>query len=137
MANTANMTFRALTPTGDWIFGNGLGAYASQQQAIALNIQTSVLMWAGDCFFALNGNGLVPWINWLGLMNTGNQARLNAALQTLLSGCYGVMSVQSAVVNVNRFTRQFTASYTVTTIYSQQVTNVVQILSGQQQLVIT
>ncbi len=132
---TQNMTFRALTPSGDWVFGSGLGAYATGQNAIALLLKTSVAMWAGDAFFALNGNGVAPWVNWLGLMNTGRQQQLNAALQTLLFSCYGVMGVTVAAVNVDPYTRSFSASYSVTTIYSQQITNTVQIASGQSQLV--
>lgn len=100
--------------------------YASGQQAIALNIQTSVLMWAGDCFFSLAG-----WINWKGLLNVGQQKNLDAALQGLLAQAFGVQQIISASVTVNPTTRQFFANYTVVTVYSQQVTSQVQILSGQ------
>lgn len=134
MANP-NMTFRALTPSGDWVFGSGLGAYATGQAAIGLLLVTSVRMWAGDAFFALNGNGVAPWVNWLGLTNTGRQQQLNAALQTLLFGCYGVMSVTAASVDINPNTRTFSATYSVQTIYSQQITNTIQIASGQSQLI--
>lgn len=120
------MIFRQLTSNGDWTFGAGLSNYASAQQAIALNIQTSVLMWMGDCFFSLSG-----WINWKGLLNIGQQAKLDSALQNLLSQSYGVMAIVSASVVVNPTTRLFFATYTVDTVYSQQVTNQVQILSGQ------
>ena len=127
----ANMTFRQLTAAGDWTFGAGLGNYASAQQAIALNIQTSVLMWAGDCFFSLSGgNGLPPWVNWKGLFSVGTQAQLNAALVDVIAACYGVASVVSASVVVNATTRFASANYTVNTVYSQQVTSQVAILSG-------
>lgn len=120
------MIFRQLTSSNDWTFGAGLANYASAQQAIALNIQTSVLMWQGDCFFSLPG-----WVNWKGLLNIGTQKALDVALQTLLAQCNGVMGIVGATVTVNATTRQFFASYTVDTVYSQQVTNQVQILSGQ------
>lgn len=120
------MIFRQLTADGDWTFGAGKGNYASNQQAIALNIQTSVLMWKGDCFFSLPN-----WVNWKGLMNVGQQRNLDAALQALLLQCYGVTSIVAASVSVNPTTRRFFASYTVNTVYSQQVTSQVQILSGQ------
>lgn len=120
------MIFRQLTSAGDWTFGAGLANYASTQQAIALNIQTSILMWQGDCFFSLSG-----WVNWKGLMNVGQSKNLNSALQLQLSRCYGVMNVLSASVTVNPSTRMASATYLVNTVYSQQVTNNVQILSGQ------
>lgn len=120
------MNFRQLTANNDWTFGGGLSNYASGQQAIELNIQTSVLMWAGDFFASLNG-----WINWKGLLNVNQQKNLDAALQGLLSQCYGVQTINSASVVVNTTTREFFAVYDVTTVYSQQVVSQVQILSGQ------
>lgn len=120
------MIFRQLTADHDWTFGAGRGNYASNQQAIALNIATSVLMWKGDCFFSLPN-----WINWKGLLNVGQQKNLDTALQTLLLQCYGVTSIVKAAVIVNPTTRKFFASYTVNTVFSTQVTNQVQILSGQ------
>lgn len=120
------MNFRQLTISGDWTYGGGLSNYSSGQQAIALNIKTSVLMWAGDFFASLNG-----WINWKSLMNVGKEASLNAALQGILSQAFGVQQVINAAVVVNPTTRQFFATYTVVTVYSQQVTSQVQILSGQ------
>lgn len=120
------MNFRQLTSDGDWTFGGGLSNYASGQQAIELNIQTSILMWAGDCFFSLAG-----WINWKGLLNVGQQNNLNAALQGVLSQCFGVQEIISSSVIVNPTTREFFATYTVVTVYSEQVTSQVQILSGQ------
>lgn len=121
------MIFRQLTADGDWTFGAGLGNYAPDQQSINLNIQTSLLMWEGDCFFALSG-----WINWKGLFSVGTQAQLNGAVQNLLAQCYGVMDVVSASVVVNPTTRLAFATFTVNTVYTQQVVNQVAILSGQQ-----
>lgn len=120
------MNFRQLTSLGDWTFGAGLGNYASAQQAINLNIRTSVLMWAGDFFTSLPG-----WINWRGVLNVGQQSNLNTQLFNLLSSCYGVQAVISASIVVNPTTRMAVATYTVDTIYSQQITSQVQILSGQ------
>lgn len=121
------MIFRQLTGSNDWTFGAGLANYASGQQAVALNIKTSVQMFQGDCFFSLPN-----WVNWKGLLNVGQQNNLDAALQSLLARTADVMEVISAKVVVNPTTRQFFASYVVATVYSQQVTGQVQILSGQQ-----
>lgn len=126
MATTSDMIFRQVTSSGDWTFGAGLGNYSSKTQAIALNIQTSVLMWSGDFFASLN-----PWINWKGLLNVGQQNNLNSALNNLISQCYGVMDVPSASIIVNPTTRMAFAQYTVDTVYSTTVVNNVQILSGQ------
>lgn len=119
------MTFRQLTLNGDWSFGNGVSSYAVNQDAIALNIKTAVRMWAGDSFWSLTG-----WVNWKGLFNIGGQNRLDAALQTILLQCYGVMQVVSASVKYDQKTRIAVASYVVNTVYSQQITDEVQLLSG-------
>lgn len=119
------MIYRQLTPTNDWTFGNGVSSYATNQQAIALNIKTAIQMWAGDSFWSLTG-----WINWKGLFAIGGQNQLNTALQTLLLQCYGVMSVVSASVTFSTSTRQATVSYTVNTVYSQQISASIQLLSG-------
>ena len=120
------MNFRQLTSTGDFTFGGGLANYATGPQAIALNLSTSIKMWAGDFFGSLNG-----WINWKSLLNVGQQNNLNAALQTLISQSYGIQAVNSASVIVNPTTRVAFAQYDVLTVYSTQVVNNVQILSGQ------
>lgn len=120
------MIFRQLTKSNDWTFGAGLANYAQAQQAIALNIQTLVLSWVGDCFFSLPTG-----INWKALLNVGQQKNLNSALQVLLSNAYGVMNVVSGSVVVNPTTRMAVATYTVNTVYSQQISNQLQILIGQ------
>jgi hypothetical protein len=120
------MNFRQLTSTGDWTFGGGLANYATGQQAIELNLSTSIKMWAGDFFASLS-----PWINWKSLLNVGQQNNLNAALQTLISQSYGISAINSASVIVNPTTRMAFATYDVLTVYSTQVVNQVSVLSGQ------
>jgi len=120
------MNFRQLTSTGDWTFGGGLANYASATQAIELNLQTSIQMWQGDFFASLAG-----WVNWKGLMQVGTQKQLNAALQSVISNCYGVQQIISAAVVINTTTRQFFPTYDLVDIYSEQVVNQIQILSGQ------
>lgn len=120
------MNFRQLTVNGDWTFGAGLSNYASGQQAIALNLKTSIQMWAGDFFASLAG-----WINWKGLMQVGTQKQLDAALEALISRSYGIAGITSATVVVNPVSRRFSPTYAVDTVYSQQVVDQAKILSGQ------
>lgn len=120
------MQFRQLTKNNDWTFGGGLANYASGSQAIELNLLTSIQMWAGDFFASLGG-----WINWKGLMQIGTQKALNAALQSLISRTYGIQNINSASVTYNPTTRKFFPTYNVNDIYSEQLVNQIQILSGQ------
>ena len=118
------MIFRTLDANGDWNFGCGVQNFARGQQAIALNLQTLIQCWVGDCFFSLPTG-----VNWKQLMNYGQQANLNSALQSLVLRAYGVVSIVSSKIDFNATSRKFTASYTVNTVYSQQVTNQLTILS--------
>lgn len=119
------MIFRQLDANSDWTFGKGKSNYAQGQQAIALNIATSVRSWVGDCFFSLPSG-----INWKALLNVGRQKDLDAALQNLLINCYGVMAVVSASVQFSSSSRTLAATYTVDTVYSQTIKNQIQVLSG-------
>lgn len=119
------MIFRNLDSDGDWTYGKGVQNFAREQKAIALNIQTLILSWVGDCFFNLQSG-----IDWKQLLNYGQQANLNAALQSLLAGAYGVVRLVSADVLFNPTTRNLAASYVVDTVYSQGVRNQINVLEG-------
>lgn len=121
----ANMIFRQLTTSGDWTFGAGTSGFAQAEQAINLNVQTLIKSWQGDCFFDLQAG-----INWKGLLNVGQQKNLNAALQNLLAAAYGVVQVRTSAVAFDPFDRSLTATYTVDTVYTQNVVSQVSILSN-------
>lgn len=119
------MIFRQLDVNGDWTFGKGIQNFAQNQQAIALNLQTLIRSWVGDCFFSLPTG-----INWKQLMNYGQSANLDSALQILILQAYGIVNVASATILFNSATRNFTASYTVNTVYSTSITSQLSILSS-------
>ena len=118
------MIFRQLDANGDFTWGKGVQNFARGQQAIALNLQTLIQCWVGDCFFALQMG-----INWKQLMNYGPNAGLDSALQVLILRAYGVVSMVSATIRHDAQSRNFTASYTVDTVYTKAVTNQLTILS--------
>ena len=122
------MIFRQLDVNGDWTYGKGTQNFARDQQAIALNLQTLVRSWQGDCFFSLQSG-----INWKQLMNYGQQANLDTALQTLILQAYGVVGFPPGTppsINFNSSSRHFAAVYTVNTVYSTQITEQLAILSN-------
>lgn len=121
------MIFRNLDANGDWEWGAGAENYLRNEAAIELNIETSIKCWVGDCFFALQFG-----INWKALLAVGQQQALDSALQTLILSSYGVVSLVSAGVVFNPATRNLTASYTINTVYSQNVTNTLSVLPGVQ-----
>lgn len=119
------MIFRQLDSNGDWTFGKGIANYAQNDGAIALNIRTSLLSWVGDCFFDLPAG-----IEWIRLLDTGQQNNLQIALQSLILKSYGVVSVESVSALFNINTRKLDVQYKVETIFSANFQSQVSILAG-------
>ncbi len=113
------MIIRNLDSSHDFTFGSGLANYISSNPAIALNIETRILSWIGDCFFD-TGAG-IDWANRLGSKN--QQKILQADLQRIILQSYGVTGIMNfGIIIVNR---AFTATYTINTIFSSGYTNTV------------
>ena len=113
------MQFRNLDENGDWRFGKGKNDYASSDQAIGLDIQTRLLSWFGDCFFAQT-EGL-DWVNRLGTKN--QRTLLEADLRRIILQTEGVTAMVS--FDTILVDRQFTANYSVDTIYTGTITSTI------------
>lgn len=114
-----SMTFRGITGSCDWTFGQGVNTYFVREQAIAANIRTSLLFFLNDCFFAMNVG--VDWWNLLGTKNP--QAQANILLQTrqTLIRCEGVVRINSVTTQLDSTTRRLTISYVIDTVFSRNV----------------
>jgi hypothetical protein len=121
------MIIRNLDANGDWEWGAGVENYLRNEDAINLNIETSIKSWVGDCFWALQFG-----INWKALLSVGQQKALDSALQTLILSSYGVMGLTAASAVFNPADRNLTATYTIDTVYSKNVTNTLSVLPGVQ-----
>lgn len=107
------MIFRNLNSENDWTFGKGKNNFATENEAISLNIKTRIKSWLGDCFFATDAG--IDWINRLGSKN--QRELLEADLRNIIlqsEGVAGILSFTSELIN-----RQFSATYEITTIYSK------------------
>ena len=113
------MLFRALNADGDWTFGAGLSNFASQADAIALNIRTRVMSWVGDCFFDMKAG--IDWVNRLGSKN--QLALLDLDLRRLILQTDGVTGLTNFDIVMQG--RAFIANYTVDTIYGQSYTSTI------------
>lgn len=114
-----SMTFRGITGSRDWTFGQGANSYFVKQQAIAANIRTSLLFFLNDCFFAMNVG--IDWWNLLGTKNP--QAEANIMLQTraTIIRCEGVVRINSVTTQLDPITRRLTISYVIDTVFSRNV----------------
>jgi hypothetical protein len=83
------MKFRGLDANGDWLYGQGVGSYAQNQNAIALNIATRLRLVKGSCFFATNSG-----VDYANLMNNPGQLNnLITALQNCILQTEGVVKI--------------------------------------------
>jgi hypothetical protein len=119
------MIFRQLTSLGDFTFGQGISGYATLNNAIGLNIRTRLLSWKGDCFFSLG-----DWVDWIGRLDKGQQDNLAQELQGVILQSYGVTAITSFTGALNDMTRNYTATYQVTTIFSQSFTDTINLAAG-------
>lgn len=114
------MIIRNLDENHDWTFGKGRNNYASGNKCVGLNIQTRILSWLNDCFFAQSEG--VDWVNRLGMK--GQTDMLEQDIRTIIVQTPDVVQLvdfQFQVVG-----RVFTAQYTVNTRFSRQVSGVVE-----------
>ena len=115
------MKFRQINSDGDWTFGKGLNNYARENNAIGLNIETRIKSWIGDCFFDQQAG--IDWVNRLGSKNQRELLELdlrNIILQS--EGVTGILNFDTFLVG-----RNFTADYSVQTVYSQSYTDSIEV----------
>lgn len=111
------MRVRALSPTGDWLFGQGFNDYKVNAAAVGQNIQTRLNAWLGDCFFD-TGAGL----NWALFLGSKDQLALNLAVSATIINTPYVASLVQLSINLNPQTRALSIVYTVTTTFGQVIT---------------
>jgi len=115
------MKIAALDSAGDWTFGQGLGNYATGEPAIQENIKTKLMVFLGECFFALNDG--IDWWNFIGGKNPAAQAGIILQSRQIIAKAYGVVRVKS--VNAVLINRRLAVTYAITDIYSRVVTGAV------------
>ncbi len=117
-------TFRGITASNDWTFGQGVGSYFRREQALAADIKTSLLFFLNDCFFAMTTG--VDWWNLLGAKNPAAQVNIVLQTRAAIVSREGVVRVNSVDVVVNRITRRATIRFNLDSIYSRNVSGTVQ-----------
>lgn len=116
------MKFRALDGTGDWQFGKGLESYATKNNAIAFDVQTSILSFFKDCWFAPAFG--IDWFRLLGSKATEQEIILT--VRGVILQRYGVTKVNSIKVLLSG--RRLSLAYSIDTIFSQNSSNIVEVI---------
>ena len=119
------MKFRGLDSNNDWQFGQGLGSYAKDQDAIALNMKTRRLSRVGNCFFD-PGAG----VDWKVRLDKGQEADLKLDIDTVLIQTDGVIRINSSSLILDRDTRKISVRYDVQTIFTQSFVTTLAAITG-------
>ena len=119
------MIFRKIDALNDWKFGHGLSDYATDEAAINLNIQTRILSWVGDCFFALQEG-----VDWRNRLDIGQQAALRDEIATVILQSFGVVGINSIDLDFNGMTRLAIIRANIETIFSPSFQTVIQQAAG-------
>ena len=110
------MSVRAIDENRDWVFGQGQQSYKINEAELGQQINTRVLSFLGDCFFAINEG-----IDWWNLLDYRYQDRLENAVTEVVKNTEGVTGLNNVDVLVNA-ERNIRIYYDVQTIYSQSYT---------------
>lgn len=119
------MKFRGIDGDGDWEFGSGRGSYFTAEAAINANIRTRLLVWLGECFFALQDG--VDWKNLLGGKRPEAQQGIILQCRTIIVASFGVVKLNTLNAVFDPRSRKLNVTYTISTIFSRNVAQSVQL----------
>lgn len=106
------MIVRALNAQGDWTFGAGKNNYLQANAAVGQTILCRLGMFLGDCFFATNQG-----IDWFNLLGGKNLLQLELAISAVILNTKNVTGLVTLSTDLDSITRNFSASYEVTTTF--------------------
>lgn len=109
------MIFRALDSDGDWIFGSGKSSYARFNDAIILNIETSLKTFATECFF--NPDVGQPWFD---IINNRNKDVVVLFIKNAIAQLYGVIGINEVSYNYG-LDRVLEIKYNISTQYEKNL----------------
>ena len=113
------MILRNLTVENDWTFGSGIQNYKRDLAAFELNIKTRLQSWKGDCFY-LPAEG----VDYNNFLDVGTKNFLDSDVKRVILQSEGVIKITEYESNLDRDSRDFTATVTIITIFGISVIEV-------------
>lgn len=107
------MIVRALDANHDWTFGKGKNNYKKDNAAVAQSIETRLLSFLGDCFFAIRDG-----IDWFNLLGSKNQLALSLAVSSTILNTNEVTAITQLSLDLS-VTRALTMHYEVETVFGR------------------
>lgn len=106
--------FRTLDENGDFNFGKGQNDFATNEEAIRLDIRTRILSWLNDCFFDVNAG-----VDWKRRLDKGQQNLLLNEVRSVITKTNNVVRLDS--FDFSLVDRRIRINYTLRTIFSTSV----------------
>ena len=114
-----SQVFRALTPDGDWMFGQGRGSYLQKSDAIKADIQTALKLFMGEVFWDLGAG--VDWWNLLGGKGAATRAAIIVQCRAVINKVEGVSKINKVDASLDAATRKLVVTYDIDTIFTKSV----------------
>lgn len=108
------MKFRGIDAGGDWMFGQGVGSYAKDAAALALDIAARLRSWRGGCFFAPTDG-----VDYTNLLEKGQEKNLETAQGNCIMQTPGVVKLNSLTQSEDRRARTGSLQANVNTVFSR------------------
>ena len=119
------MIIRGLTLEHDWKFGHGLSDFDMDEKAIDTNIQTRLLSWVGNAFFALQEG-----VDWRNRLEIGQQEALREEIAAVILQSFGVIGINSIELDFNGVTRLAIIRANIQTIFSPSFQTTIEQAAG-------
>lgn len=108
------MRYRKLSPTGDFMFGNGQeDLWRDVPEAVGQAVRTRLLLWLGEWFLDIEAG--TPFMQ--GILGKYSQTTADVTIQDRVLGTQGLTDIQNYVSAIDPDTRRMTVQFDVDTIY--------------------
>ena len=119
------MRFRGIDSDGDWQLGQGVGSYAKEEDALALDIAARIRSRKGNCFFAPDDG-----VDYTNLLEKGREQDFINGMSNAVMQTEGVVKINSLTTDLDKDTRAISMTYDIQTIYSRSFTATIDNITG-------
>ena len=105
-------TVRALDDLHDWQFGQGLQSYKSDLDALKQSVQTRLMQWENNCFFAMDEG-----VDYANELDIGTKDALDLDIKRVILKTSGVLRIDDYSSTLALDSRSISISCNIQTIY--------------------
>jgi hypothetical protein len=105
-------TVRALDALHDWQFGRGLQSYKSDLDALKQSVQTRLMQWQNNCFFAMDEG-----VDWANELDIGMKDALDSDIKRTILKTTDVLRIDNYSSTLDASSRAISISCEIRTNY--------------------